>query len=62
MKTFIVSLSAIVFLAIAAAHVWRVYAGIAVVVAGHSVPMNCSYAAVAISAVLGMALLLVARK
>jgi hypothetical protein len=62
MKTFIVILSALIFLVVAAAHLWRVYAGIAVVVAGQSVPMNCSIAAAVISAVLGLGLLLVARK
>jgi hypothetical protein len=62
MKSFFVILSAAVFLAMAGAHLWRVYAGIAVVVAGQTVPMNCSYAAAAISAVLGLGLLLFARK
>jgi len=62
MKTFIVILSAIVFFAMAAAHAWRVHAGMAVVVAGHAVPMSCSIAAAAISAILGLGLLLAARK
>lgn len=62
MKSFFVILSAIVFLGIAAAQLWRVYARIAVTVAGHAVPVNCSYAAAAIAAVLGLGLLLFARK
>jgi hypothetical protein len=62
MKSFFLILSAIVFLAIAAAHAWRVYAGVAVVVGGLTVPMNCSIAAAAISTILGLGLLFYARK
>ena len=62
MKSLFVYLSAIVFLGMAAAHLWRLHAGFAVVVAGQTVPMNCSIAAAAISAVLGLGLLLFARK
>ncbi len=62
MKSFFVILSAIAFLVIAAAHLWRVYAGIAVVVAGQSVPVNCSYGAAAVSVVLALGLLIFARK
>ena len=62
MKSFFVILSGIVVLAIAASHVWRVHAGIAVVVAGHTVPMNCSIGAAAISTILGLGLLFYARK
>lgn len=62
MKSFFVILSAVVFLVVAAAHAWRVYAGIAVVIAGHVVPMNCSLGGAAISAILGLGLLFFARK
>jgi|GEM_PF-1258841 len=62
MKTLIVLLSALVFVLIAAAHVYRAYAGIEVVVAGHAVPMACSWTAAAVTGILALGLLFFARK
>lgn len=62
MKTLVVLLSALVFVLIAVAHVYRAYAGIEVVVAGHAMPMVCSWAAAAVTAILALGLLIFARK
>lgn len=61
-KSFIVVLSALVFLIVAVAHGYRIYAGIPVEVAHHVVPMVCSWYGAAISAVLGLLLLAFGRK
>ena len=56
-KTFTL-LAAIVFLAVAAAHAYRIYAGLSVTVVGHyDVPMWVSWAGVAVPAVLAVLLL-----
>ena len=62
MKSFIIIVSALVFLIIAAAHGYRIYAGIPVEVAHHAVPIVCSWYGGAISAVLGLLLLAFGRK
>ena len=62
MKTFIVVLSAVVFLVVAAAHGYRIYAGLPVLVAGTAVPMVCSWYAAAGSALLGVLLLVFGRR
>lgn len=62
MKTLIVVLSAVVLLVIAAAHGYRIYAGIPISVAAHDVPMMCSWYAAIGSALLGQLLLLFGRK
>jgi hypothetical protein len=60
-KSFIVVLSALLFLVIAAAHAYRAYAGLDVVVAGHAIPILASWICAGVTAVLGI-LLLVLRK
>jgi len=61
-KSFIVIVSALIFLVVAAAHGYRIYAGIPVEVAHHAVPMVCSWYGAGISAVLGLLLLAFGRK
>ena len=68
MKSFVVVLSALLFLLIAAAHAYRAYAGIPVLVgpmAGHAVayalPIMASWICAGVTALLGL-LLLVVRK
>lgn len=61
MKTFVVILSALVFLVIAAVHVYRVYAGIPILVGSFAVPMVASWYAAIATALLGL-LLIFARK
>ena len=62
MKSFIVVVSALVFLVIAAMHGYRIYAGIPVEVAHHAVPMVCSWYGAGLSAALGLLLLAFGRK
>ena len=60
-KSFIVVLSALIFLLIAVAHAYRAYAHIDIVVAGHAIPILASWICAGVTAVLGI-LLLVLRK
>jgi len=60
-KSFVVVLSALLFLLIAAAHVYRAYAHIDVVVAGHAIPIMASWICAGVTGLLGL-LLLVVRK
>ena len=62
MKTFVVILSALVFLVIAALHVYRIYAGIPVLVGSFAVPMAGSWYAAIATGLLGLLLLIFARK
>lgn len=62
MKAVIVVLAGLVFLIIAAAHGYRIYAAVPILVAGHAVPIVCSWYAAIGSAVLGLLLLLFGRK
>ena len=61
-KTFVVILSALVFLVIAALHVYRIYAGIPVLVGSFAVPMAASWYAAVATGLLGLLLLISARK
>ena len=49
-------ISALLFLVIAAAHAYRAYAGLDVVVAGHAIPIVASWACAAVTAILGIML------
>jgi len=60
-KSFIIVLSALVFLLIAAAHVYRAYAGIDVIIAAHHIPIIASWICAGVTALLGI-LLLFSRK
>lgn len=62
MKSFFVVVSALVFLIVCAAQAYRAYAGIDVTIAGHAVPMFCSWAAAGITGVLALGLLIFGRK
>ena len=46
-------IGAIVLLVVAAAHAYRLYAGLPVVVGGHDIPMDASWIAAAVAALLG---------
>lgn len=56
------TLGAIVFLVVAAAHAYRIYSGMAVVVGGHEISMMASWAGAAVAAVLGLMLLVESRR
>jgi hypothetical protein len=60
-KSFIVVLSALLLLVVAACHLYRAYAGIHVVVGTHDIPILWSWVAGGVTGVLGL-LLLVVRK
>ncbi len=62
MKTFVVVVSALLFLLIAAGHAYRAYAGIELSVANHAVPVMCSWACAGVTGLLGILLLVFARK
>jgi hypothetical protein len=49
-------IAAIIFLLVAAAHAYRAYAGLAVVVGGHEIPVMASWIAAGVSAVIGLML------
>ena len=49
-------IAAIIFLLVAAAHAYRAYAGLAVIVGGHEIPVMASWIAAAVSAVIGLML------
>ena len=55
MKVFTI-ISAVVFLLIAAAHAYRAYAGLDVVVAGHVIPVLASWICAGVTAFLGIML------
>ncbi len=61
MKSFVIVLSALLFLVIAAAHAYRAYAGIHILVGTYEVPMMVSWICAGVTAVLGI-LLLFSRK
>jgi hypothetical protein len=61
-KSFIVVVSALLFLVIAAAHAYRAYTGIEISVAHHLVPIMCSWACAGVTGLLGILLLAFARK
>jgi hypothetical protein len=53
---------ALIFLVVAAAHAYRLYTGMAVAVGGHVVPMSASWAGAAVAAILGIGMLVEARR
>ena len=61
MKTFVVVVSALLFLLIAAMHAYRAYAGIPVEVGHHVIPVMASWVCAGVTGLLGL-LLLVLRK
>ncbi len=61
MKAFVVAVSALLFLLIAAAHAYRAYAGIPIEVGHHAIPILASWVCAGVTALLGL-LLLVLRK
>ncbi len=56
------TIGAIVFLVVAAAHGYRLYAGLPVVVGGHDIPMMASWIGGAVAALLGIMMLVEARR
>lgn len=62
MKSLIVVLSALLLIAVAACHLYRAYAGLPLVMGTYTVPMMFSYIAAGVTGVLGLLLLIVARK
>jgi hypothetical protein len=61
MKPF-TTIAALLLLAVAAAHAYRIYAGLSVVVGGHDVSMMASWVGAAIAALLGIMLLVESRR
>ncbi len=59
---FFTTLAGILFLAGAAVHAYRLYAGFAITVNGFSVPVTWSWAAAGIALVMGLGLLAEARR
>ena len=55
-------IGAIVLLVVAAAHAYRLYAGLAVTVGGHDIPMDASWIATAVAALLGIMMLVESRR
>ena len=55
-------IAAVVFLAVAAAHAYRIYAGLAVTIGPHAIPMSASWAGAVIAALLGIMLLVESRR
>ena len=56
------TIGAIIFLVVAAAHAYRLYAGFTVVVGGRDIPMMASWIGGAIAAVLGIMMLVESRR
>lgn len=61
MKGFVIVVSALLLLLVAAAHAYRAYAGIPIEIAHHTVPMMASWVCAGVTGVLGL-LLLILRK
>jgi len=61
MKPF-TTIAALIFLLVAAAHVYRAYAGLPVVVDGHDIPVMASWIAAAVAALLGLMVLVESRR
>lgn len=55
-------IGAVIFLMVAAAHVYRAYAGLPVAVSGHDIPVMASWIAGAVSALLGIMLFVESRR
>jgi hypothetical protein len=61
MKPF-TTIAALVFVVVAAAHAYRIYAGLSVVVGGHDIPMWGSWVGAGVAALLGIMLLAESRR
>ena len=55
-------IAALVFLVVAAAHAYRLYAHLAVTVGSHDIPMSLSWAGAVVALVLGLMLLVESRR
>jgi len=55
-------ISALVFFAVAAAHAYRIYAGLSVVIGAHDIPMSASWVGAVVAALLGIMLLTESRR
>ena len=62
MKSFFVIVSALVFLAVAVLQALRAYYALPVLIAGHAMPIACSWAAAGVALVLSLGLLVFGRK
>lgn len=56
------TIAALLFLAIAAIHAYRIYSGFDVIVAGHTLPLWGSWAGAAVAALLGVMLFAESRR
>ena len=56
------TVGAIVFLVVAAAHAYRIYAGLSVTVGAHDIPIMASWAGLVAAALLGIGLLMESRR
>jgi len=56
------TIGAIIFLVVAAAHAYRIYSGFTVVVGDHDIPMMVSWIGAAITALLGIMMLIESRR
>jgi len=61
MKVFSI-LGALVFLVVAVAHAYRLYAGMSVDVGGHIIPMSVSWLGAGVAAILGLGLFYESRR
>jgi hypothetical protein len=55
-------IGALIFLTVAAAHVFRISAGLSVMVGSHDIPMVASWVAAAIAALIGIMTMIEARR
>ena len=62
MKSFIVVVSALLLLVVAACHAYRAYAGLPLVIGTHEIPIMASWICAGVTGVLGLLLLVFARK
>lgn len=61
MKPF-TTIAALLLIVVAAAHAYRLYTGMAVVVNGHDIPMWASWAGAAVAGILGLMTLVESRR
>ena len=62
MKSFFVIVSGLVFLAVAVLQALRAYYALPVLIAGHSVPVVCSWSSAGVALVLALGLFIFGRK
>ena len=55
-------IGALIFLAVAAAHAYRAYAGLPVAIGAHDIPVMASWIAAGVSGVLGLMMLMESRR